>query len=94
MTLALWRVWQNRGDKRRRNGFHAKRLQGHDIAFTAAKTGEYCMPCRQEQQRKARQAYIEKHRKTVNLYENLTDPVDILKMMHAPKYIGQWGFEP
>ncbi|MDR9855055.1 DUF1963 domain-containing protein [Paenibacillus sp. VCA1] len=56
------------------------------LPATAAKTGGYCMPCRQEQQRKERQAYIEKHRKTVNLYENLTDPVDILKMMHTPKH--------
>ncbi|GKV54475.1 DUF1963 domain-containing protein [Sporosarcina sp. NCCP-2222] len=52
---------------------------------TAAKTGGICMPCHQEQERKKRQAYIEENRKTVNLYEGLTDPVEILKVMHAPK---------
>ncbi|MEK5331903.1 hypothetical protein [Lysinibacillus sp. FSL W8-0992] len=43
------------------------------------------MPCHQEQERKKQQIYIEQHRKTVNLYEGLTDHVDILKVMHAPK---------
>ena len=52
---------------------------------TAAKTGGICMPCYQEQERKKQQAYIEQHRKTVNLYEKLTDYVDILKVMHAPR---------
>ncbi len=55
------------------------------LPSTAAKTGGICMPCYQEQERKKRQAYIEKHRKTMNLYENLTNHVDILKVMHAPK---------
>lgn len=55
------------------------------LPTTAAKTGGYCMPCHQEQERQKRQAYIEKHRRTVDLYEGLTDPVDILKIMHAPK---------
>lgn len=52
---------------------------------TAAKTGGICMPCYQEQERKKQQAYIEQHRKTINLYEGLTDYVDILKVMHAPR---------
>lgn len=52
---------------------------------TAAKTDGICMPCFQEQERKKQQAYIEKHRKTVNLYAELIDPVDILKVMHAPR---------
>lgn len=52
---------------------------------TAAKTDGICMPCHQEQERKKQQAYIEQHRKTVNLYAQLTDHVDILKVMHAPR---------
>lgn len=52
---------------------------------TAAKTGGICMPCFQEQERKKQQAYIEQHRRTVNLYAELTDPVAILKVMHAPR---------
>lgn len=55
------------------------------LPTTAAKTGGYCMPCHQEQERQKRQAYIEQHRRTVNLYEGLTDSVEILKIMHAPK---------
>ncbi|OPA72929.1 DUF1963 domain-containing protein [Paenibacillus selenitireducens] len=55
------------------------------LPTTAAKTGGYCMPCHQEQERQKRQAYIEQHRKTVNLYEDLTDPVEILKVMHTPR---------
>lgn len=55
------------------------------LPTTAAKTGGYCMPCHQEQERQKRQAYIERHRRTVKLYEGLTDPVDILKVMHAPR---------
>lgn len=55
------------------------------LPTTAAKTGGYCMPCHQEQERQKRQAYIEAHRKTVNQYEGLTDPVDVLKIMHAPR---------
>ncbi|MEB2299617.1 DUF1963 domain-containing protein [Lysinibacillus xylanilyticus] len=55
------------------------------LPSTAAKTGGICMPCYQEQERKKQQAYIEQHRKTVNLYDGLTDHVDILKVMHAPR---------
>lgn len=55
------------------------------LPSTAAKTGDICMPCLQERERKKQQAYIEKHRKTVNLYEGLVNHVDILKVMHAPR---------
>lgn len=55
------------------------------LPTTAAKTGGICMPCQQEQVRQEQQAYIEKHRRTVNLYEGLTDPIEILKVMHAPR---------
>lgn len=54
------------------------------LPTTAAKTGGYCMPCHQEQERQKRQAYIEKHRRTVNVYEGVTDRVEILKLMHTP----------
>lgn len=37
---------------------------------------------------KKQQAYIEQHRKTVNLFEGLTDHLDILKVMHAPRRQG------
>ncbi|MCG7407098.1 DUF1963 domain-containing protein [Paenibacillus sp. ACRRX] len=55
------------------------------LPTTAAKTGGFCMPCHQEQERQKRQAYIEQHRRTVDLYEDLTGRVDILKIMHEPR---------
>ncbi|MFJ7405023.1 MULTISPECIES: DUF1963 domain-containing protein [unclassified Lysinibacillus] len=55
------------------------------LPSTAAKTGGICMPCQQEQERKKQQTYIEQHRKTVNLYDGLTDRIDILKVMNAPR---------
>lgn len=54
------------------------------LPATAAKTGGYCMPCKQEMQRAERQRYIEQHRRDIDLYEGITDPVEILKIMHAP----------
>lgn len=41
------------------------------------------MPCKQEMEREAHQRYIEAHRRDVNLYEGMTDPVEILKIMHT-----------
>lgn len=55
------------------------------LPSTVANTGGICMPCSREQKRKKRQAYIERHRKEVNLYEGLINRVDILKVMHAPR---------
>ena len=54
------------------------------LPATAAKTGGYCMPCKQEMERKERQRYIEQNRRDIDLYEGITDPVEILKIMHAP----------
>lgn len=53
------------------------------LPATVLKTGGLCMPCYQEQERRKRQAYIEQHRKDVDLYEGLTDPVEVLKIMHS-----------
>nr|WP_240344178.1 DUF1963 domain-containing protein [Paenibacillus sp. SYP-B3998] len=41
------------------------------------------MPCKQEMKRQERQLYIDKHRRDVNLYEGIADPVEILKIMHT-----------
>lgn len=41
------------------------------------------MPCYQEQERRKRQAYIEQHRRDVDLYKGIADPVEVLKIMHA-----------
>ncbi|PZT52163.1 DUF1963 domain-containing protein [Paenibacillus silvae] len=55
------------------------------LPATAAKTGGYCMPCKQEMEREAHQRYIEANRRDVNLYEGITDAADVLKIMHAPR---------
>ncbi|MCF7756473.1 DUF1963 domain-containing protein [Paenibacillus xylanexedens] len=55
------------------------------LPATAAKTGGYCMPCKQEMEREERQRYIEANRRDVNLYAGITDPVEILKIMHKPQ---------
>ena len=55
------------------------------LPATFQKTGGYCMPCQQEKERQARQAYILKHRRAVDLYEGITDPVEVLKIMHASR---------
>ncbi len=52
------------------------------LPTTAEKTGGYCMPCRQETERQERQQYIKDHRRDVDLYEGIDDPVEILKIMH------------
>ncbi|WP_366290758.1 DUF1963 domain-containing protein [Paenibacillus sp. AN1007] len=55
------------------------------LPATAAKTGGYCMPCKQEMEREAHQRYIEANRRDVNLYEGITDEVQILKIMHESR---------
>lgn len=55
------------------------------LPATAAKTGGYCMPCKQEMEREAYQRYIEANRRDVDLYEGITDAVQVLKIMHEPR---------
>ncbi|WP_434752793.1 DUF1963 domain-containing protein [Paenibacillus amylolyticus] len=55
------------------------------LPATAAKTGGYCMPCKQEMEREAHQRYIEANRRDVDLYAGITDAVKILKIMHEPR---------
>ncbi|ASA20416.1 DUF1963 domain-containing protein [Paenibacillus donghaensis] len=55
------------------------------LPATAAKTGGYCMPCHQEQQREEQRIFIEQNRKEVDLYEEITDPVEVLRIMHTSR---------
>ncbi|MFS0836477.1 DUF1963 domain-containing protein [Paenibacillus sp. 1P03SA] len=48
---------------------------------TAEKTGGYCMPCVQNRERLEREEFIRRNQRDVNLYEGITDPVEILKIM-------------
>lgn len=55
------------------------------LPATAAKTGGICMPCHQEKERQAYQEYIEKNRRDVNLFADMTDPLEILQTMYEPR---------
>ncbi|MVP01291.1 DUF1963 domain-containing protein [Paenibacillus lutrae] len=55
------------------------------LPATADKTGGYCMPCQQAMKRREQEEYIRLNRKDINLYENVTDPVEILKIMYTPR---------
>ncbi|MDI4649716.1 DUF1963 domain-containing protein [Cohnella hashimotonis] len=55
------------------------------LPATALKTGGICMPCHQKKLAREREAYILQNRKDVDRYDGVTDPVEILKIMHAPR---------
>jgi hypothetical protein len=55
------------------------------LPTTALKTGGICMPCLQKKLAAEREAYILQNREDVNRYEGVTDPVEILKIMHLPR---------
>lgn len=55
------------------------------LQITADKTGGYCMPCYQKMKRKEEEDFIKKNRKDIDLYAGITDPVEILKVMHKPQ---------
>lgn len=54
------------------------------LQTTFEKTGGFCMPCYQEMKRKEHMEFVSRNRRDVNLYENIEDPVEILKIMHTP----------
>lgn len=51
---------------------------------TAIRTGGYCGPCAGRRDRAARDEYIRKNRKDVDLYAGITDPVELLRIIHQP----------
>lgn len=55
------------------------------LELTAKKTGGYCYPCYNAMQAEQRREYIIKNRKDINLYEGISDPVEIIKIMHQKK---------
>ncbi len=48
---------------------------------TASETGGYCMPCN----RRKFEEFDKANRKDINLFENVMDPVEIIKIYHQPK---------
>lgn len=59
--------------------------KGSILPYTAEKTGGYCMPCVQFAQKSEQDEFVRNNRVDVNLYEGVTDPVEILKIMHSPR---------
>ncbi|MFH2056981.1 MAG: DUF1963 domain-containing protein [bacterium] len=55
------------------------------LVSTAERTNGFCMPCVQATARKEREEYIRKHRRDVNEFDGVTDPVEILKIIHRPR---------
>ncbi|MCM3782378.1 DUF1963 domain-containing protein [Neobacillus mesonae] len=55
------------------------------LPATALKTGGICMPCQQKKLSLEKEAYILKNRKDINRYAGLVEPIEILKVMHAPR---------
>jgi len=49
---------------------------------TAAKTGGICMRCVREREDAERSAFIKANRRDVNFFEGITDPIEILHIMH------------
>lgn len=55
------------------------------LPATADRTGGVCMPCVQQKAREEHRAYVESNRVEVDLFAGVTDPVEVIKIMHAPR---------
>ena len=55
------------------------------LPATVARTGGYCGPCDGKRRKAERDQYIHANRKDVDLFAGMTDPVQILWTMHAPR---------
>lgn len=60
-----------------------KECNAEILETTAAKTGGYCYPCYNKIEAVKREEYIKKNRKDINLYEGITDNVEIIKIMYS-----------
>lgn len=49
---------------------------------TARRTGGYCGPCHGRIANAEREQYVRQHRRDVDLYEGITDPVEIIEISH------------
>jgi hypothetical protein len=58
---------------------------GSILPATAEKTGGFCMPCVQKVEKKERDEFIRNNRVETNPYENISDPVEIIKIYHTPR---------
>jgi hypothetical protein len=55
------------------------------LPSTAEQTGGFCMPCVQATKRIEREEYIRRNRYDFNAFDGILDPVEVLKIIHAPR---------
>jgi Domain of unknown function (DUF1963) len=55
------------------------------LPSTAEQNNGICMPCAQAKARKERDEYILKNRRDINEFTDVTDPVELLKIIHRPR---------
>jgi hypothetical protein len=55
------------------------------LPATAKRNGGLCGPCHGKLLKAKRDEYVRQNRKTVNLYEGLTDPAEILRLIHQER---------
>lgn len=63
----------------------AKDCSAMILVSTAEKTGGLCMPCKNKAEKIAHEKYIRENKKTIDLYEGITDKTEIIKIMHQPQ---------
>ncbi len=59
------------------------------LPMTAERTNGFCMPCVRAAETAERDEYIRKNRRDLNEFDGVTDPVEILTIIHKP-----WRFDP
>jgi Domain of unknown function (DUF1963) len=55
------------------------------LPSTAEQTNGFCMPCVQAAARMKNEEYIRNNRRNLNEFEGITDPVELLKIIHRPR---------
>lgn len=56
--------------------------KGQILTSTAERTGGFCMPCVHAKARVEHTAFVERHRVDVDRFAGVTDPVEIIKLIH------------
>jgi hypothetical protein len=54
------------------------------LPVTAARTDGLCMPCVHQKRAREREQYIATHRRDVDRFVGVTDPVEMLEILHRP----------
>jgi hypothetical protein len=52
------------------------------LPTTALDTGGFCMPCVQKKANEEYKKYVEENKRTINPYDGVTKPIDIIKIYH------------